>query len=542
MSGLEAIGLVLGLYPVLLKACQIYKAAKSGTGIDKVIQRLQTERLVYKGFVNNLLLPDVNERQLALLVTSTSAQVVHCWNNEDIFQRVKARHGFETTKQILSIIKDLGELLQSIEKELPGVARSFEKQQSRFRFGLRNVKLNFPDSTTQSHLAELREYNESLRRLVAHQVLPNTNGPWRQPLPTFEIPQYDCRDAKYIYSAICDGYRCNCNLPHLASLEMPDIGNSLTLQNAPSTTRVLQLLFQSADLGLRIPSAQTTPSNMPSLKKHDSCAISIYECQDDHIEPIPDLCTFVRTVGSPATVPTTSNPNKGILEAENKKYSLNAASLRESIADVQNVVSLEELTNPGSNLERADRMSLAVRLTYAIIQYYSTGWIDPSWTWKDFSVAGNNKKADGSQLFIAQRFYSKAINTSIRNKLWAGWETIGEPILTRLGFALIELALGKRLQELRDATIDPNAEQDAQDYYTAQRLLITGRVRRAESEAYEIVVKACLGHQFTDSHYSLKYLDSRDETFSKDVEQCILKPLHCMWKEQWGGTNRQMCY
>jgi len=373
---------------------------------------------------------------------------------------------------------------------------------------------------------------------VENQVIPSFSGPFRHPIPSFEIPQYDNSDARNIYAAIENGYRCACRKPHLASLEMPNITYSLTSHGPQSTDqRTLQLLFRS----LNLPSAA---SDMPSStvevtesKLRENCAVSIYECNDDDNETIPDLCNFVETFDERVHDVTTYG--KGRLKSKEKSYSLNAASFRESIAEAHKMVSLEELT---SKLERSDRMGLAVRLTYAIIQYHSTGWIDSSWTWKNFSVTSNDGiTGDKSQLFISQRFYSNSDSTSARNKMWSGWLAVGEPVLTRLGFALIELALGKRLSELKDSSIDINSNQDAQDYWTACRVLDTGRVRRAESIAYELVVKACLRHDFEDSHHNLRRLDSRDQTFEKDVEQCVLKPLHCIWKEQWGGNQRQMC-
>jgi hypothetical protein len=95
---------------------------------------------------------------------------------------------------------------------------------------------------------------------------------------------------------------------------------------------------------------------------------------------------------------------------------------------------------------------------------------------------------------------------------------------------------------MRDATVDPNSDPDAQDYWTAIRLLNTGRIMREEGEGYENVVRACIEHQFRDPHYTMKYLDSRSSTFHADVEACVLKPLHCMWKEPWGRSQRQLCF
>lgn len=191
-------------------------------------------------------------------------------------------------------------------------------------------------------------------------------------------------------------------------------------------------------------------------------------------------------------------------------------------------------------------MSLALRLSYAILQYYSTGWIDPSWSWKDFSLTDEPKFED-SHLFVKQKFYSSCgAEPGIRsdNGSVSGiWGPIGEPILTRLGFALIELALGRRLSEMRDVNIDKSLPDDYQDYLTAMNVLKSGKVRREEGKGYEEVVRVCLKHEFwSNTDASMKTLDSAEPTFHKDVEKLVIAPLHCLWSETWGDNNRQLCY
>jgi len=127
MSGFEVFGAVaaaLSLYPVLLTACETYKVAKSsGTGFDKIIRRLKTERVVFENFLITLLRPDVEERTLAQLLDNPGESP--CWRDPALYTRLKDRHGYNTIEHILSIIRELNVLLRSIEDSLPGVARSF---------------------------------------------------------------------------------------------------------------------------------------------------------------------------------------------------------------------------------------------------------------------------------------------------------------------------------------------------------------------------------------------------------------------------------
>lgn len=570
MSGFEVIGLVLGLYPIVLDA---YKKSK-GEGIEKAIRRLEIEKFLFDDFVTRLIGPDLQleEGQLVRLKASKDPA---CWKENDLQARLEHRYGFSKTKHIISLINDLNKLLLAIEKDLPGAARSFEKQQSKFRFAIRNLRSNLSDEASSNKFTQLKDCRETLRAVLGEHTTPSSTGPFRQPLPTVDFPQRDNTDAKHIYSAICSGYHCDCSLPHYANIEVPQLNTTpkLSWPRGRKDESRLHILFPIEDANtagitdtlanvslepqhyaeppppypksaLRLSRSDMSNFKMSSKNLKSASrktrAISIRECADEKVDPILDLCNFVKTFNTPNTTPGSEN-ELGILQSEQKKYKLQSPGTQNE--GTRDTVSLDELTNPEkSSLPRGDRISLAVRLAYAIIQYYSTGWIDSEWTWKDFSVTGSEYKyTDVSQLFVSQKFYS-ASGKATKRPMWVGWESLGEPKLTRLGFALIELAMRKRLCEMRDATIDPNSDPDAQDYWTAIRLLNTGRIMREEGEGYANVVRACIEHQFRDPHYTMKYLDSRSETFHADVEQCVLKPLHCLWKEPFGQSHRQLCF
>lgn len=155
-------------------------------------------------------------------------------------------------------------------------------------------------------------------------------------------------------------------------------------------------------------------------------------------------------------------------------------------------------------------------------------------------------KFEDSHLFVKQKFYSSSgslpDSRSRRASLPGIWALIGEPILTRLGFALIELSLGRRLAEMRDGSIDKSLPDDHQDYWTAISVLKSGKIQDAEGKGYEEVVRVCLQHQFWSmTEGSMKMLDSEKPDFHKDVEKLVVSPLHCMWSETWGNSNRQLC-
>lgn len=146
-------------------------------------------------------------------------------------------------------------------------------------------------------------------------------------------------------------------------------------------------------------------------------------------------------------------------------------------------------------------------------------------------------KQNDLELFVTSKFYSacSGSTSSDISPISEFWVIRGEPILTRLGYALIELALGKRLAQLRKEDQYSSKDPDIVDYLTAKGLVESGCIMGAEGRVYENVVKACLYHQFLSTS-DLKVIDSSLISFHEDVERSIIGPLHKMWITAWGDS------
>ena len=261
---------------------------------------------------------------------------------------------------------------------------------------------------------------------------------------------------------------------------------------------------------------------------------SISECDsNDNPEeqrPIPDLCIFTKELPSGKR---TSNPQVGFLRLKEKQYQLQTPTTLPEVSS-QNVKHLDHLlADQRFLLSRKQRICLALSLSHAILSLYSTPWIEDCWTWKDFCIDGGNE----GQLFATRKFYSSLNCDSVQERCKRPtsdvWAIHGEPTLTRLGFALIELALGKRLIELRANHQYQSSDPDMLDLLTAKNLVDSGYVMQAESRAYEDVVRVCLRHQFIRSS-ELIGLDSSRPGFRENAEESILAPLHMIVTASWG--------
>ncbi len=110
--------------------------------------------------------------------------------------------------------------------------------------------------------------------------------------------------------------------------------------------------------------------------------------------------------------------------------------------------------------------------------------------------------------------------------------------MTKLGFALIELAFCRSLAEIRrdqlHSTVDEN-NSDFANLQTATEMLDSGRLAREESQVYEDVVKVCIRHQYLGrSSSGPKGLDSKDPSFFERAEESIIGPLSAEFAKSWG--------
>lgn len=122
MSGFEVIGVLLAVYPVVVTACNAYKAASTGDGYEKLIRRLNMEAFLFDDFVSRLLGPDIGESQLLRLKSSSDPGF---WKENNVQGKLEQRHGALRTQHILSLINDSNTLLRSIQRDLPGAGRAF---------------------------------------------------------------------------------------------------------------------------------------------------------------------------------------------------------------------------------------------------------------------------------------------------------------------------------------------------------------------------------------------------------------------------------
>ncbi|MCJ1393441.1 hypothetical protein MMC18_006316 [Xylographa bjoerkii] len=559
MSGFEIVGVILGVYPIIVDALALYKATKAGNRAASLSRNLKTESIIFGEFVYHLLAPNVSLDELTRLKDPKSPDL-ELWKDATLHAHLKDRLGSEKAEVVVEILQEIHALLRSLELELSAVPTEHTIELLRkYRATIRNVKLNLPQSSIRERLEELTAYNGQLQRLFADRSIPSNATSTIKAVKARRYLHRECSRAVDVYNAVCNSYQCDCESPHVANFGLPRLSDNFQADsNGFIRNWQFEFLFAVDDraikdngnaLRLDIETLVATWSKLrmdaPIATSHRELrsqirrSICISECDriqsDGQQGHIPDLCIFVKSLGSSAHV---SNTSPGILRLAEKQYQLRIPLSVQDIEASPNIVCLDDLlTSQRFPLSRQERINLALRLSYAILEFYSTPWIGTWWTWKDFCIDKHNN----AQLFVTQKFYSSRRTLSSCGKgsmSSAVWAIHGEPILTRLGFALIELAMGRRLAELRHKDQYTSYDPDTRDFLTAQHLIDSGRIRQEESRDYEDVVKTCLNHEYLRMSDLIR-LDSKSPTFQDNVEQYVIAPLHKIWTINFGDQRDQ---
>jgi len=107
-----------------------------------------------------------------------------------------------------------------------------------------------------------------------------------------------------------------------------------------------------------------------------------------------------------------------------------------------------------------------------------------------------------------------------------------EPHMTKLGLALIELALRRSIQDLREDVgyYDMDVLENIADICTVRKLAMDKKIREEVGENYKRVVDLCLGRRYVDSLGQTRSVVSKHESFLSSFRDNIVRPLYQMWK------------
>lgn len=123
MSGIEIAGLVLGVFPLLIRALEGYReAAEVGRdwwriqrAYDKCFQDLKYHQMILEGNIERFLLPlVVDDEEMKTLMADPAGEE---WEDEELETRLKERLP-KSYGVFLNIMSDITEIMEALKKEL----------------------------------------------------------------------------------------------------------------------------------------------------------------------------------------------------------------------------------------------------------------------------------------------------------------------------------------------------------------------------------------------------------------------------------------
>lgn len=437
---------------------------------------------------------------------------------------------------------------------------------------MKSIKLAMQTTDVKKHLGELKDHVDGLRTVLESSSTSTIYSGKATPSPTPTRPTHQRTTSgeqrkQYFndfYQTLCQSFNCHCGRPHEASLRISDtlelvfpvdeasrtMSSELTMRARSLTLGSVATTFQSeadvdnteSDILRTTWSRSARPSVSSRSLEHRALLVVFNESRGvRNLAPIGDLCQWLRThrESPPGSL---EEGSQGVLGPDGKRYTV--ASRAHDNLNAPTVTSMDDClsSGDGGGLTRRTRLDLALHLASAIERFHPTSWIDIAWTWRNFSMMTEDRS---HRLCITRRFWSlDSRHPSLINpptsKFWRNLRH-KDPMLVRLGFALIELAMGKRLSDIRASmnkdgdTVEQETEwmKDLEDWNTANDLVDANIIQDEVSSTYQQIVATCLQCEVLED-CGIKQLRSDSKTFEDDIEKFVVRPLRQYHANTWG--------
>ncbi|KXH63448.1 hypothetical protein CSAL01_04562 [Colletotrichum salicis] len=602
MSGIEAVGLVLGLWPVIASLVKGYKAAKDGDDRDLFLRRIDVQQIIYEHSVRQL----VQENDQTINDDLMNAEIrqlnISFWQKPSFRMRLRSRLGTRDFDLMESALKQIETTMGSLRSQLENGQADLTvtgTRRGRMKHHFRQMRINMPHSEFQKSFDRLKEHNMELQQLVQVFEQSQNMPKWKSQASSRKRRASTIMRSRRVapkhineFSQILkNSYHCSCSgghdadlningdaqfqvyfhiddeaerpfseassesrLPTMSTVSAINIGNDDDLDR---TGRVIapELVGtpERTDFS-KSPGSQDDARTSWSRSRHNSTSSGSYERRatralpiifyrplsepNDNGREIYDMCDLVKSLDKNVANTRRSYQIVGTLGHGGRHF---AARPIDPATTDNHVISLDEKLPEAEEwlLSRQQRVDIAQRLALAIVQFWSTSWIDRWWTWRDFSVKDGDARE--VQLFVTRTIFAPTSEAKPTGTPARIWRFLREPLLVRLGFALIELALGMRLSRWRElrkygnTTVTGFGEdsQDERDYDTALTILGRKILQEEVSVAYQAVVEACLKCEVVRETGAIS-LTTAANSFSEDVDREILQPLSEYFETNWG--------
>jgi hypothetical protein len=120
MSGFEAVGIILGAWPIVVTAMSAYKSTRNGTGLSLMLSELKVEEMIYSEFVHHLLQSDISDQAELLKLSSKENPDLKLWKKKTLHDSLKRRLGDNKTAVVFEKLEEMKKLLTNLNTKLGG--------------------------------------------------------------------------------------------------------------------------------------------------------------------------------------------------------------------------------------------------------------------------------------------------------------------------------------------------------------------------------------------------------------------------------------
>lgn len=537
MSGIEVIGIVLGILPILIKAVEGYEKGLGPLGVlfwpskyrlelRRLDRQLRTQRDLFESSLKVLLSPVIDE--------TTFSKVLVGANETSWSPATKAMLEGVLSAGCLIVIEDMGNTVKQLQIVLQGPKLKFSFTQQK-RDGLVN---------------DLRRYNSDLQGFASHRIGRDSVLPMRErAVQEPRLRQDRLRRVRLIasdlYTAIEQSSQSQTRSCHVVNLyiEIQDTVEEYLqcrlllaqMLSSPSRDSLPQWSMREV-----IAKVEDREMSQPVKQEMQSQCTTL----EGLIEAKADSRLFIEGLIHRFQVQAVGQPKYSDMKAQNI-YHLS------HLLDKSDILA----TELARRWYRWQRSQIAVTLAYTVLQLYKSPWLEFTWSSGDIQIMGDasNQSYEASwypsisrpfpsipdNLEPSQPFAGQSSKESIiaaesmslipistQRKSSASRKQGGPRVRNRdlynLGIVLVELAFNTTLRQKREKSDydDPHAPgADVwTDHNTACRLLENELVWEM-GPAYASVVRRCIYGFDIDTH------DFENPRFHNMVCTGVLEPL-----------------
>ncbi|KFY70030.1 hypothetical protein V499_09534 [Pseudogymnoascus sp. VKM F-103] len=589
MSGVEVIGLVLGGLPLIISVGEHYKKGFEPLRRWKLfklvfrefITAVDTQKQMFRLVLINLLAPvqlEPEEKQRLLTIANYEG-----WHRSDVVEALRSRLGnaYDACMDILRTMNEDMVDLQAMMSLKDGTVDWAVSGKNQWKYQLKRIELSFSENGKRT-VQSLEKKIKDLERLL--RLLDGTNDTFEgmKPVPNGtswgELFENIRRHAATLHSVIKNSWNCNCEVSHLANLQLQKrqasdcpprfIVNLALPQREPTSANSRRKLLIYAKDSQDTPTPERTQPSDPSSSARKLISMPKFKPKKT-LRFVPDLptesknaegakhCLDASQQSCLVTPPLPSPPPP--LAKEEPLVNIKIKDLCSVMKDLDpNVeffgclsdnehqehevrwikdtrqtppslgeISLEKLLtcNGHLKLSRQKRYKLASIVASSLLQLHATPWLTEKLEKKNIFFYHQGPNILAEEPYISHKFVASKPGDSVPQEPNTTWVLPIDPrqTLRCLGMLLLELCFGEAIenqQSLRKAHLSSDGKAlDGTDYLCA---LAWVEMVEEEEPKMEPIIRWCISCPLNGT------LNWEDTTFTQKVYGFVVKPLEML--------------